>query len=387
MSTTQYDVCVSGSGAVAMSLALALSREGWSVAWAKSPQVAPTSSADVRTYALNARSIALLERLRVWPALKQWSAPVLEMDIRGDESGALSFSAWQQKVSELAWIVDAGALERLLGQALEFAPRVEVVPPVTEKGPSVLADLLAVCEGKQSTTRAALGVEFTRQDYGHWGVAARLKATQPHHGVARQWFRSPDILALLPFNDPDPLASYGLVWSVPKSRAEHLLALPAEDFERELNDAIYQSDSDLAAKVGQLSLISPVAGWPLALAKADRWAAAGWVLVGDAAHQVHPLSGQGLNLGLADVDTLVSVLTDARTREPWRQPGDERTLQRYVRQRQLPTQAMQGLTDGLLKLFADQHGPVKDLRNLGMSMVQRLTPVKQWLVSRALDAS
>ena len=90
---------------------------------------------------------------------------------------------------------------------------------------------------------------------------------------------------------------------------------------------------------------------------------------------------------MADVDTLVSVLTDARTREPWRQPGDERTLQRYVRQRQLPTQAMQGLTDGLLKLFADQHGPVKDLRNLGMSMVQRLTPVKQWLVSRALDAS
>ena len=93
-------------------------------------------------------------------------------------------------------------------------------------------------------------MEFTRQDYGHWGVAARLKATQPHHGVARQWFRSPDILALLPFNDPDPLSSYGLVWSVPKARAEHLLALAPEDFERELNDAIYQSDSDLAARVG-----------------------------------------------------------------------------------------------------------------------------------------
>ena len=102
------------------SLALAfVPREGGGVAWAKSPQVAPPGSPDVRTYALNA-SIALLERLRVWPALKQWSAPVLEMDIRGDESGTLTFSAWQQKVSELAWIVDAGALERLLGQALEF---------------------------------------------------------------------------------------------------------------------------------------------------------------------------------------------------------------------------------------------------------------------------
>lgn len=387
MSTTRFDVCVSGSGAVAMSLALALSREGWSVAWAKSPQVAPTGSQDIRTYALNARSIALLERLKVWPALKQWSSPVYEMDIRGDEAGTINFSAWQQKVAELAWIVDAGALERLLGQALEFAPRVEVVPPVTESGPPVLADLLAVCEGKHSTTRAALGVEFTRHDYGHWGVAARLQASQPHHGIARQWFRSPDILALLPFNVPDPQSSYGLVWSVPKSRAEHLLGLSAEDFERELNDAIFQSDEALAAKVGTLRLTSEVAGWPLALAKAERWSGPGWVLVGDAAHQVHPLSGQGLNLGLADVDALVSVLTDARSREPWRQPGDERTLRRYVRQRQWPTQAMQGVTDGLLKLFAEQNGPVKDLRNLGMSMVQRITPVKQWLVGRALDAS
>ncbi|HET8872017.1 MAG TPA: 2-octaprenyl-3-methyl-6-methoxy-1,4-benzoquinol hydroxylase, partial [Aquabacterium sp.] len=117
MSSIKFDVCVSGSGAVAMSLALALSREGWSVAWAKSPQVAPTGSHDIRTYALNARSIALMERLRVWPALKQWASPVLEMDIHGDQSGALNFSAWQQKVGELAWIVDAGALERLLGQA------------------------------------------------------------------------------------------------------------------------------------------------------------------------------------------------------------------------------------------------------------------------------
>lgn len=387
MSSIKFDVCVSGSGAVAMSLALALSREGWSVAWAKSPQVTPTGSHDIRTYALNARSIALLERLRVWPTLKQWASPVLEMDIHGDQSGALNFSAWQQKVGELAWIVDAGALERLLGQALEFAPRVEVVPPVTEKGPSVLADLLAVCEGKQSTTRAALGVEFTRHDYGHWGVAARLRATEPHHGVARQWFRSPDILALLPFNDPDPLSSYGLVWSVPKAHAEQLLALNPQDFERALNEAIQQSDADVAARVGRLSLTSEVAGWPLALARATRWAGAGWVLVGDAAHQVHPLSGQGLNLGLADVDTLVTVLTDSRQQEPWRLPGDERTLQRYVRQRQWPTQTMQGLTDGLLKLFADEHGPVKDLRNLGMSVVQRLGPVKQWLVNRALDAS
>lgn len=379
------DVCVSGSGAVAMSLALALSAEGFSVAWARAEAFAAPQSTDVRTYALNARAIELLTRLRVWPALQAWSSPVFDMQIRGDGGGALHFSAWQQHVAELAWIVDAGALERLLSEALRFAPRVEVVGPLQEGRPPVPASLLAVCEGKFSDTRRALGVQFERHEYGHWGVAARLKAARPHQGVARQWFRSPDVLALLPFNQPDPQASYGLVWSVPQARAQHLTGLAPAEFEAELRDAILQSDPEGLTQVGELSLASPVASWPLALARASRWSGPGWVLLGDAAHQVHPLAGQGLNLGLADVDTLVSVLTQARTREPWRAPGDERVLQRYARRREWPTRAMAHLTDGMLQLFADGRGPVKDLRNVGMSLVERLGPVKHWLVGRALD--
>jgi ubiquinone biosynthesis UbiH/UbiF/VisC/COQ6 family hydroxylase len=385
MVSAGFDVCVSGSGAVAMSLALALSSEGWRVAWAKSPETTPPQE-DVRTYALNARAITLLTRLRVWPALQAFAAPVSEMDIRGDGGGALSFSAWQQHVAELAWIVDAAALERLLAEALKFAPRVEIVPPVTAQGAPVQSSLLAICEGKHSSTRATLGVEFSRQDYGHWGVAARLSATRPHNGVARQWFRSPDILALLPFNQPTPESSYGLVWSVPKARAQHLLSLSPADFEVELNDAIVQSSPQAADLVGSLSLGSAVAAWPLALAQADRWMGPGWVLLGDAAHQVHPLAGQGLNLGLADVDTLLTVLQEARAQEPWRQVGDERILRRYARRRQWPTKAMAGLTDGLLHLFADERAPLKDLRNAGMTLVQKMGPLKQWLVGRALDA-
>ncbi len=380
------DVCVSGSGAVAMSLALALSAEGWRVAWAKAPAPSVALPPDVRTYALNARAIALLTRLRVWPALQAFSTPVHDMDVRGDQGGALSFSAWRQHVTELAWIVDAAALERLLAEALRFAPRVEVVAPLMGPQDTHGAQLLAVCEGKHASTRALLGVEFTRQDYGHSGVAARLTATQPHHGVARQWFRSPDILALLPFGQPDPHASYGLVWSVPTARAQHLQDLPAEDFERELTDALFQSDPAMRDVVGELRLSSPVVSWPLALARAQRWTGPGWALLGDAAHQIHPLSGQGLNLGMADVDTLVTVLRDARASEPWRSLGDERTLQRYARQREWPTQAMSTLTDGLLRLFADERTPLKDVRNLGMGMVQRLGPLKQWLIGRALDA-
>ena len=378
------DVCVSGSGSVAMALALALSAEGFSVAWARAEAFAAPHSADVRTYALNARAIALLTRLRVWPALREWSAPVFDMQIRGDDGGALGFSAWQQHLTELAWIADAGALERLLSEALRYAPRVTVVPPLQDGRAPVPCDLLAICEGKHSVTRRALGVSFDRQDYGHWGVAARLRASRPHQGVARQWFRAPDVLALLPFNQPEPEASYGLVWSVPQARANELLALAPAGFEAALREAIAQSQPEALAQVGELSLASEVASWPLALAQAERWTGPGWVLLGDAAHQMHPLAGQGLNLGLADVDTLVAVLHEARVQEPWRTAGDERTLRRYARRREWPTRSMATLTDGMLQLFADERGPLKAVRNTGMSLVEQLGPIKTWLVGRAL---
>jgi len=386
MTIKKFDVCVSGSGAVARCLALALSSHGWRVAWAGAEQGNQDRSEDIRTYALNSRSVALLDRLRIWPALQSFATPVHDMQIKGDGRGHLAFSAWQQCVSELAWIVDAAALERLLGEALKFAPHVTVVSPLADGAPSVEADLLAVCEGKSSATRAALGVDFTKADYGHWGVAARLRSTLPHQGVARQWFRSPDVLALLPFHDPAPGASYGLVWSLPKARAQEVMGLPAAGFESALRQALDDVDPLASPLVGELCLTSQVAAWPLAMAQAERWSGPGWVLLGDAAHQVHPLAGQGLNLGLADVDTLVSILADARQLEPWRTAGDERLLRRYARRRELPTRAMAGVTDGLLRLFSDDRAPLRELRNSGMALLDQLSPVKRWLVGRALDA-
>ena len=162
MSAKGFEVCVSGSGAVAMSLSLALAAQGWRVAWARPEASATAERADVRTYALNARAIQLLERLRIWPELQSHATPVWDMVIRGDDGGRLAFSAWQQQVRELTWIVDAGALERLLAQALRYAPGVQGVAPVLTLDASP-APLLAVCEGKHSGTRSALGVSFEDQ--------------------------------------------------------------------------------------------------------------------------------------------------------------------------------------------------------------------------------
>ncbi|GAP36312.1 FAD-dependent monooxygenase [Piscinibacter sakaiensis] len=371
----KVEVCIRGAGIVGGSLALALARQGLRVELV-GPLAAPAAAgaADVRAYALNAASVGLLQALRVWDALPADAAtPVRRMQIEGDEAGArLAFSAWQQRVGELAWIVDAAALEAALAEALRYAPHVE---RRAEARPGPAPALTAVCEGRASASRDALGVPMAQHDYGHRAIAARLVADRPHQGTARQWFRAPDVLALLPFDRPQPGRSYGLVWSLPDAEAAALLALDEAAFVERLQAACGEA-------AGGLALASPRQSWPLSLARAERWCGEGWVLLGDAAHRVHPLAGQGLNLGLADVEALARVLAG---REPWRSPGDARLLRRFARERSGPTRAMAGVTDGLLQLFAHPHPAVRLLRNQGLRWVDRLGPAKRWLADQALD--
>jgi len=369
---TSFDVLVRGSGIVGASLALALSRLGLSVAL-RADDARGRAGPDVRAYALNAASVALLQSLKVWDALPaEARTAVHDMHIEGDAAGSqLEFSAWEQHVGELAWIVDAAVLERELGAALKFAPHVTVVPD-----DEVQAPLVALCEGRDSSGRDALGVTVDRHDYGHRAIAAWLTASQPHCNTARQWFRAPDVLALLPFDTPQPQSSYALVWSLPNARAEALLAMDDRAFEQSLLEAT-------GGAAGNLTLASPRAAWPLALARARACSGPGWVLLGDAAHVVHPLAGQGLNLGLADVVTLSRVIA---AREPWRDLGDEKLLRRFARERATSTWAMGQLTDGLLQLFAHPTPAVRELRNRGLTLVNHLPFVKRWLTARALDS-
>ena len=364
-----FDVLVRGEGAVGLATALALGRQGLRVALLGAAPAAPRA-VDVRAYALNAASVALLQSLRVWDALPADArTAVHDMHVEGDAAGAaIDFSAWTQGVAELAWIVDAAELERALAAAVAFAPHVErVATPVA-------AALTVLAEGKESATRAALGVRWTRRAYGHRAIAARLEASQPHGGCARQWFRSPDVLALLPLDRPRPGHGLGLVWSLPDARADELSALSDEAFEA----ALAQATGGVA---GTLRLAGPRAAWPLALAEADAIHGPGWVLVGDAAHVVHPLAGQGLNLGFGDVASLADVLA---SREPWRALGDERLLARHARERRFAVKAMAQLTDGLLHLFAHPHPLARSLRNHGLVAVSRLGPLKKLLTTRAL---
>ena len=365
---THHDVLVRGAGAVGLATALALSRQGLRVALLG--ELAEPTQPDVRAYALNAASVRLLGALKVWDALPADArTAVHEMHVEGDAPGAaLDFSAWQQSLGELAWIVDTAELERALRAAVRFAPHVTVV-----SGP-VPAALQVAAVGKASAAREAWGVKMPRQAYGQRAIAARLVSDRAHAGLARQWFRCPDVLALLPLDRPAPGHGLALVWSLPEAEAERLMALGEADFTAALNDAT-------AGAAGQLTLASLRAQWPLSLARAEQLCGPGWVLVGDAAHVVHPLAGQGLNLGLGDVEALAAVLAD---REAWRPLGDERLLARYARARLGPVRAMAGVTDGLLHLFAHPSPWAKELRNRGLSLVNQLTPLKRLLAGRAL---
>jgi len=364
---TPFDVCLRGAGIVGRTLALLLARERLRVALVEQPAPAGGAGSDVRAYALNAASKELLELVRGWPDARH-ATPVAAMQVHGDEGGEVNFRAGE--TGALAWIGDVAALQQQLSEALRYQPLVTLVsePPA--------AALTVVCEGRASSTRAEFGVQFEVSHYPQQAIAARLRCEKPHGATARQWFANGEILAFLPLGGPDgsgPGNSVALVWSVRKERAPELLALPAEEFEAQLQAASHDS-------LCKLGLVSDRASWPLQLARADRWCGPGWALVGDAAHTVHPLSGQGLNLGLADARELAKVL---REREYWRGVGDMKLLRRYERARQADVLATGAATDGLQRMFDRDAQLPGWVRNWGMRGFERSGPLKQWVARQA----
>jgi 2-polyprenyl-6-methoxyphenol hydroxylase-like FAD-dependent oxidoreductase len=365
-----FDVCIRGAGIVGRTLALLLARERLRVGLVEQQPAAASGHSDVRAYALNPASRALLEMLRAWPD-DAHATPVAAMQVHGDDGGTVSFDAADQGVAALAWIVDVPALQDRLGEALRYQPLVERL-----QAPQPAA-LTVVCEGRASATRAEFGVQFEITSYPQRAIAARLTCERPHGMVARQWFADGEIVALLPLGGSAGSAggnSVALVWSVREQRADTVLALDAAAFALELEQAC-------GGELGAMTLASERAAWPLQLARANRWCGPGWALAGDAAHNVHPLAGQGLNLGLADAKVLADVL---REREYWRSVGDLKLLRRYERSRKADVLAMGATTDGLQQLFAQPPGPWALLRNWGMFGFEHSGPVKHWVARQAM---
>jgi len=369
-SARRADVVIRGAGVVGQTLALLLAQDRLRVALV-APAATPRAD-DVRAYALNAAARTLLQSLRAWPDdVPGAVTPVHAMQVHGDTDGALGFAAGELGADALTWIVDVPALERRLADAVGFAAGVERV----SEAPA--ARLTVVCEGKHSGTREALGMDHEVLPYPHKALAARLRAAQPHGGIARQWFADGEVLALLPMGG-DGGHELALVWSLPTARAEA--------WQRSAPEAFAQAvQARCGNALGELQALGAPQAWPLQLSRARRWIAPGpegmVVLAGDAAHALHPLAGQGLNLGLADAAELARVL---HAREYWRELDDPKLLRRYERARAADVQSMAWVTDGLFSLFGLADSRVQWLRNRGLSGFDRSGPLKRWFARQAM---
>ena len=384
-SSTQFDVCIRGAGIVGRSLSLMLASQGLRVALVNlsDAQKSAHGHSDVRAYSLNSASQQLLTDLRCWPEGTACT-PILKMHIEGDQGGNLEFSAAQQDVEALNWMIDVPTLENNLAKSIGFQPLIQ------EVAENVKAPLTVICEGRASQTRAELGVAFDVKHYEQHALACRIQTQAPHQQIARQWFHTahgPEILAFLPIGGEDS-HEWAVVWSLTPTRTEQLRSNKAASFCAQLQEA-----SNGVA--GSIELISERAVWPLQLAKAARWTgsmphsesghrATSFALTGDAAHAMHPLAGQGLNVGLADVMALSRVI---QAKEFWRPLSDAKLLRRYERVRQAEVLAMGFVTDGLQMLFAQPDLPLQKLRNWGMTTFNQLSPLKKWMAAQAMKSS
>lgn len=382
------DLIIVGGGATGASLARAA--HGLSIALVAgtrpSTVAAETGSYDARVYALSPGNVAFLRAIKVWDSIPvARRTAVHAMRVYGDEGNArIEFDAYRAGVSELAWIVEDRELQSALWRALSTQDGLEIVSPARcaaldlgavahitlEDGRHMEADLVVGADGADSFIRHAAGIRESDASYSQTAVVANFACERPHKNTALQWFQAGPVLALLPLSGDH----VSMVWSLPTERAARLLTLDPASLAKEVNDASSRI-------LGSLKLVCAPLSYPLRRMTAARMVLPHLALAGDAAHVIHPLAGQGLNLGLQDARSLGALLAG---REPVRSPGDMRLLRRYERERSEAILAMRATVHGLHSLFDAESRPMRLLRNQGLNLTNRMTVLKNSLLRHAL---
>ncbi len=404
MSAPDYDVIVVGGGIAGAALARALKDAGLRLALVEArpldtaglANLAPvTGIADVdsRVSAITPASQRLLESLGAWEALAASRlCPYQFMSVwDADGTGQVDFRASDVDAPHLGHIIENSLLTGALLEGLERQPGTSLISPARvadldlsdegrvvlefEGGDALSASLVVAADGALSRLRELGGFRTREWDYGHSALVTTVSTERPHQACAYQRFLATGPLAFLPLPHFDGRHCCSIVWSAETERAEALMALDEAAFNAELGAA-------LEHRLGQVTASSPRLSFPLRQRHATDYVKPGLALVGDAAHTIHPLAGQGINLGLQDVAVLADELSAASRRGG--NPGDLDLLLRYQRRRKGENLLMMAAMDGFKRLFGDRKLPVRWLRNTGMHWVDRSGPLKQQLMRHAM---
>lgn len=380
-----YDVIVIGGGLVGAATALALAKLGLRLALVEAasvPALPQDDSWDSRIYAISPGNVRFLASLGAWERQDMGRiAPIEAMHIWGDAGAKLEFSADEANVPTLGYIVEGRLLQQALWaqvrdsahiaqysaavcRRLDFGP--DNARLALDDGVQLTARLMVGADGGYSWSRSQAGIATNTYDYEQMGVVANFETSVPARNIARQWFRADGILAWLPL----PRNRMSMVWSTSYPHANQLMSMPGDA----LCNRVAEAGGHL---LGGLRLITEPAVFPLRMQNAEVMAKPRLALVGDAGHLVHPMAGQGVNLGFHDVTTLAEVL-QSRSTAP--DVGDYALLRRYERARKLDIVSMQAMTTGLHALFSSDFPGVGRLRNMGMTF----TNSQQWLKRRLM---
>jgi ubiquinone biosynthesis UbiH/UbiF/VisC/COQ6 family hydroxylase len=382
-----FDIVIVGGGLVGASLAAALKHSGLRLALVEGQPLPNLDSEwDSRIYAFTPGNVAFLHECGAWQRLdKSRVQQVEEMRVFGDGGSKLNFSAYEIGAPELAFIMESRLLQHALWQGLLEQSNLTLLHPAQCAALSVLEDaarltlkdgreirakLVVGADGRDSWVRNQTNMPEVPTPYHQHGVVANFNISKAHRGIAYQWFTPDGILALLPL----PGKRISIVWSVTPEQSAELLALTHEEFSARVSEASNRT-------LGELQVITAPASFALRVLNLAHLATPRVALIGDAAHNIHPLSGQGVNLGLRDVRELVQVLQQRGDVDC----GDLRLLQRYEKTRQNDIMSMQLTTDTLKNLFINHNPLLSTLRNLGLTATNKIAPLKKMLVRHALN--
>lgn len=391
----RFDIVVSGASYAGMALALALAEALPGIEIALVDPVTPRGrtepARDPRAFAVSASSKHVLDAIGIWDAVASEAQAVADIEITDSSLDAgmrptlLTYANTTDEGEPASWILPGGVLLAELYERARATPGLTFVSPASvigyesglhaanvrlADGRTLAARLVVAAEGRRSTLREAAGIKLVGWPYEQTGIVVTVAHELPHQGVAVQHFLPAGPFAILPLTGDRSC----ITWSEDARVARRILALDDDSFLAEI-------DKRFGGRLGRVTLAGPRASWPLEMHLARAYAAARLALVGDTAHGVHPIAGQGLNLGLRDVAALAEVVVEAL--RVGLDPGASDVLKRYERWRRFDSAVSTFAFDSINRVFSSDWTVVRAARDLGLGLIDRMPGVKRMLVEEA----